>query len=100
MAVSSVGGSSASSLYGSRNVLSGLASGMDTEAMIENMVMGTKKQNHSAATETAKAAVEAGSVPQYQRSIGAAFHQIYLVHLLNQSDECEFLQAEYYHYSR
>ena len=98
MAVSSVGGSSASSLYGSRNVLSGLASGMDTEAMIENMVMGTK--NKITATETAKAAVEAGSVPQYQRSIGAAFHQIYLVHLLNQSDECEFLQAEYYHYSR
>lgn len=44
MAVSSVGGSSASSLYGSRNVLSGLASGMDTEAMIENMVMGTKNK--------------------------------------------------------
>lgn len=38
--VSSV--SSSSSLYGNRNVISGLASGMDTEAMIENMVSGTK----------------------------------------------------------
>ncbi len=45
MAVNSVsGGSSVSSLYGNRNVLSGLASGMDTEAMIENMVMGTKNK--------------------------------------------------------
>ena len=32
--------SSTSSLYGNRNVLSGLASGMDTEAMIENSVSG------------------------------------------------------------
>ena len=32
--------SSTASLYGSRNVLSGLASGMDTEAMIENSVSG------------------------------------------------------------
>ena len=30
--------SSTSSLYGNRNVISGLASGMDTEAMIENSV--------------------------------------------------------------
>ena len=30
------------SLYGNRNVLSGLASGLDTESMIENMVSGTK----------------------------------------------------------
>ena len=31
-----------SSIYGSRNVLSGLASGMDTESMIENAVSGIK----------------------------------------------------------
>ena len=31
-----------SSIYGNRNVLSGLASGMDTEAMIENAVAGIK----------------------------------------------------------
>ena len=34
--------SSTSSLYGNRNVISGLASGMDTEAMIENSVAGYK----------------------------------------------------------
>ena len=34
--------SSTNSLYGNRNVLSGLASGMDTEAMIENSVSGYK----------------------------------------------------------
>ena len=34
--------SSTSSIYGSRNVLSGLATGMDTEAMIENSVSGYK----------------------------------------------------------
>ncbi|MBQ9520957.1 MAG: flagellar filament capping protein FliD [Oscillospiraceae bacterium] len=34
--------SSTTSLYGTRNVLSGLASGMDTEAMIENSVSGYK----------------------------------------------------------
>lgn len=32
----------ASSIYGNRNVLSGLASGMDTESMIENAVSGIK----------------------------------------------------------
>ena len=31
-----------SSIYGNRNVLSGLASGMDTETMIENAVSGIK----------------------------------------------------------
>lgn len=36
------GGSSTSSIYGNRNVLSGLASGMDTESMIENAVSGIK----------------------------------------------------------
>lgn len=45
MAVSSVSSSSSSSsIYGNRNVLSGLASGMDTESMIENMVMGIKNK--------------------------------------------------------
>ncbi|MBQ9349169.1 MAG: hypothetical protein IJT94_17825, partial [Oscillibacter sp.] len=34
--------SAASSLYGSRNILSGLASGLDTEAMIENSISGYK----------------------------------------------------------
>lgn len=44
MAVSSVSGSS--SIYGSRNshILSGLASGLDTESMIEGMVQGTKNK--------------------------------------------------------
>lgn len=41
--VSSVSSSSSSSsLYGTRNVLSGLASGLDTETMIENAVSGYK----------------------------------------------------------
>ena len=31
-----------SSIYGNRNVLSGLASGMDTESMIENAISGIK----------------------------------------------------------
>lgn len=45
MAVSSVS-SSTSSIYGNRtgNIISGLASGMDTESMIENMVMGIKNK--------------------------------------------------------
>ena len=34
--------SSTSSIYGNRNVLSGLASGMDTESMIENAISGIK----------------------------------------------------------
>lgn len=34
--------SSVSSIYGNRNVLSGLASGMDTESMIENAISGIK----------------------------------------------------------
>lgn len=38
--ISSNSYSSTSSLYGNRNVLSGLASGMDTEAMIQNSVSG------------------------------------------------------------
>ena len=37
--VSSVG-SSSSSIYGTRNVISGLASGIDTETLIENAVSG------------------------------------------------------------
>lgn len=40
--VNSVSSNSYSSIYGSRNVLSGLASGMDTESMIENSVSGYK----------------------------------------------------------
>lgn len=36
------GGGGVSSIYGNRNVISGLASGMDTESMIENAVSGYK----------------------------------------------------------
>lgn len=36
--------SSTSSLYGNRNIISGLASGMDTESMIENSVSGYKSK--------------------------------------------------------
>ena len=36
-----------SSIYGNRNVLSGLASGMDTETMIENAVSGIKRKIQS-----------------------------------------------------
>ena len=68
--------------------------------MIENMVMGTKNKITAQQQKQQKLLWKQEAAPQYQRSIGAAFHQIYLVHLLNQSDECEFLQAEYYHYSR
>lgn len=35
-----MGSSSSSSIYGTRNVISGLASGLDTEALIENAVSG------------------------------------------------------------
>lgn len=41
MAVSGVSGGG-SSIYGNRNVLSGLASGMDTESMIENITKATR----------------------------------------------------------
>ena len=34
------GSSSSSSIYGTRNVISGLASGLDTETLIENAVSG------------------------------------------------------------
>lgn len=46
MAVSSVSSSSSSSIYGSRssNIISGLASGLDTESMIEGMVSGIKSK--------------------------------------------------------
>ena len=47
MAVSNVSrSSSSSSIYGSRssNIISGLASGMDTESMIEGMVSGIKSK--------------------------------------------------------
>ena len=40
--INGVGRSSMSSIYGNRNVISGLASGMDTEAMIENAIAGYK----------------------------------------------------------
>lgn len=41
------GSSSTSSIYGNRNVISGLASGMDTEAMIENSISGYKNKIYS-----------------------------------------------------
>lgn len=40
--MSGYGGGGVSSIYGNRNVLSGLASGMDTESMIENAISGYK----------------------------------------------------------
>lgn len=40
--VSSVTSNASNSIYGNRNVISGLASGMDTESMIENAVSGIK----------------------------------------------------------
>lgn len=40
--VSGVNSNAASSIYGNRNVISGLASGMDTESMIENAVSGIR----------------------------------------------------------
>lgn len=40
--INGLGSSGLSSIYGNRNVISGLASGMDTEAMIENAVSGYK----------------------------------------------------------
>ena len=44
--ISSVG--SSNSIYGNRNVISGLASGMDTESMIENVVASyTRCDRHS-----------------------------------------------------
>jgi len=46
--VSSLSGSSSvSSIYGNRNILSGLASGLDTESMIENSVAGIKAKIES-----------------------------------------------------
>lgn len=38
------GSSSTSSIYGNRNVISGLASGLDTEALIENSISGYKQK--------------------------------------------------------
>lgn len=40
--VSGVSSSNTTSIYGNRNVLSGLASGLDTESMVENAVSGYK----------------------------------------------------------
>ena len=40
--VSGVTSSNSNSIYGNRNVLSGLATGMDTESMIQNAVSGYK----------------------------------------------------------
>lgn len=42
--VSGTSSSSANSIYGTRNVISGLASGMDTESMIENAISGYKNK--------------------------------------------------------
>ena len=42
--IGSLTGSSSSSIYGTRNVISGLASGLDTEALIENAVSGYKNK--------------------------------------------------------
>lgn len=42
--ISGTSSSSANSIYGTRNVISGLASGMDTESMIENAISGYKNK--------------------------------------------------------
>ena len=42
--ISRTSSSSANSIYGTRNVISGLASGMDTESMIENAISGYKSK--------------------------------------------------------
>lgn len=42
--ISGTSGYSANSIYGTRNVISGLASGMDTESMIENAISGYKNK--------------------------------------------------------
>lgn len=49
------GSSSTSSIYGNRNVISGLASGMDTEAMIENSIAGYKNKITSLQKQQIKA---------------------------------------------
>ncbi len=45
--INSVSGSSTSSIYGNRNIFSGLASGLDTESMIENSISGYKQKINS-----------------------------------------------------
>lgn len=42
--INGLSSSSTSSIYGNRNIISGLASGMDTESMIENSVAGYKEK--------------------------------------------------------
>ncbi len=50
-----VGGvKSSSSIYGSRNVITGLASGMDTESMIENAISGYKTKINSLSQKRTK----------------------------------------------
>ena len=48
------GSSSSSSIYGTRNVISGLASGLDTESLIENAVSGYKSKITSLQQERTK----------------------------------------------
>ncbi len=52
--VSSASYSSTSSLYGNRNVLTGLASGMDTESLIENSIIGYKNKIQSLQNQQTK----------------------------------------------
>lgn len=52
--ISSTSRASATSIYGTRNVISGLASGMDTESMIENAVSGYKSKISSLSQQRTK----------------------------------------------
>ena len=54
-----------SSLYNSANVISGLASGLDTEGMIENLVKGLSDQDQHPESEGNQNRVEAGCLPQH-----------------------------------
>lgn len=53
--VSGVTSSNSSSIYGSRNVISGLASGLDTESMIQNAVSGIQTKISSLQQKQTKA---------------------------------------------
>jgi len=71
------GSSSSSSIYGNRNVISGLATGMDTEALIENAVSGYKTKLNQLEQAKTKVSWEQEA---YRSIIGkmAAFSNNYL----------------------
>lgn len=99
MSVSSVSSSSSSSIYGSRssNIISGLASGLDTESMIEGMVSGikskidTQKQNQQILMWQQEAF---RSISDQAR---ADFQQVYFLYFFDQSDEFGILPSQHYY---